>query len=73
MVGCCAAVQIIPVGAVQALVNVSLLSKIPPFKQLLNIAFTNAIIVSILPGMFKTRPSSQLKRHGCSAGRDEGA
>ncbi len=34
----------------QALVNVSLLRKIPPFKQLLDIQFTNAIIVSILPG-----------------------
>lgn len=36
-------------GAVQALVNVSLIGKYPPFKQLLDIAFTNAIIVSILP------------------------
>lgn len=44
--------QLIPVGAVQALVNVQLLSKIPPFKQLLNIPFTNAIIVSILPGVY---------------------
>ena len=43
-------VQLIPVGAVQALVNVNLLNKIPPFHQLLDIQFTNAIIVSILPG-----------------------
>lgn len=42
--------QLIPIGAVQALVNVSLLEKIPPFKQLLDIQFINAIIVSILPG-----------------------
>ena len=42
--------QLIPVGAVQALVNVQLLNKIPPFKQLLKIQFTNALIVSILPG-----------------------
>ena len=42
--------QLIPVGAVQALVNVQLLNKIPPFHQLLKIQFTNALIVSILPG-----------------------
>ena len=48
---CCGTgLQMIPIGAVQALVNVQLLSKIPPFKQLLQISFTNAIIVSILPG-----------------------
>ena len=40
----------IPIGMVQALVNVTLLEKIPPFKQLLEIQFINAIIVSILPG-----------------------
>lgn len=34
----------------QALVNVQLLGKYPPFKQLLDIPFTNAILVSILPG-----------------------
>lgn len=45
---------LIPVGAVQAMVNVDLLGKIPPFKQLLDIAFTNAIIVSILPGLVLT-------------------
>ena len=42
--------QLIPVGAVQALVNVQLLNKIPPFHQLLDIQFTNALIISILPG-----------------------
>lgn len=34
----------------QGFVNVDLLGKYPPFKQLLDIKFTNAIIVSILPG-----------------------
>lgn len=46
--------QLIPISAMQALVNVALLEKIPPFKQLLDIAFTNAIIVSILPGAPKS-------------------
>ena len=45
--------QLIPVGAVQALVNVQLLNKIPPFHQLLKIQFTNALIVSILPGALR--------------------
>lgn len=31
--------------------NVQLLGKYPPFKQLLDIQFTNAILVSILPGV----------------------
>ena len=48
---CDIGLQLIPIGAVQALVNVSLLKKIPPFKQLLKVNFTNAIIVSILPGV----------------------
>lgn len=42
---------LIPIGAIQAIVNVSLLKKITPFKQLLRITFVNAIIVSILPGL----------------------
>jgi len=42
---------LIPIGFVQGFVNVDLLGKYPPFKQLLDIQFTNAIIVSILPGL----------------------
>lgn len=56
--------QLIPVGAVQALVNVALLSKIPPFKQLLKINFTNAIIVSILPGEHYHARLCQLQNPG---------
>ena len=52
----CVCTQLIPVGAVQALVNVNLLNKIPPFHQLLDIQFTNAIIVSILPGACSSVP-----------------
>jgi hypothetical protein len=44
----------------QALVNVQLLGKYPPFKQLLDIQFTNAILVSILPGVCSVNNASCL-------------
>ncbi len=65
-------VQLIPVGAVQALVNVQLLNKIPPFHQLLKIQFTNALIVSILPGARRVRRHRGLDLSPgpcCTAGR----
>lgn len=46
--------------ALQALVNVQLLGKYPPFKQLLDIQFTNAILVSILPGVCSVNNASCL-------------
>ncbi len=48
---CSTPVQI-PVGAIQALLEVQRLSKYPPFKQLVNIAFTRSLIESILPCEF---------------------
>ncbi|KAK9864573.1 hypothetical protein WJX84_004373 [Apatococcus fuscideae] len=41
----------IPVGAIQAILEVQRLSKYPPFKQLVNIAFTRSLIESILPSL----------------------
>ena len=39
----------IPVGAIQAILEVQRLSKYPPFKQLVKIAFTRSLIEAILP------------------------
>ena len=47
MVGC----MQIPVGAIQALLQVQRLDTITPFKQLVNIQFTRSIIESLLPSI----------------------
>ena len=40
----------VPVGAIQAILQVNRLQNITPFKQLVNISFTRSLIQSILPG-----------------------
>lgn len=47
----------IPIGAVQAIIEVNRLSKIPGFKQLVSISFIRSIIQAILPGEIP-RPSA---------------
>lgn len=40
----------IPIGAVQAIIEVDRLSKISAFRKLVDIAFIRSIIEAILPG-----------------------
>ena len=44
----------IPIGAVQAIIEVDRLKNIPVFKQLVNISFIRSIIEAILPGRSST-------------------
>ncbi len=44
-----AAIQV-PIGAIQAILEVQRLDNITPFKQLVQISFTRSLIESVLPG-----------------------